>query len=377
MEHQLEDFESFLESDFNKYKFTNDLLLATNAHDCTTLDIETPIKKLTFDLDEVETRMTKLVSEHYEEFIGNIDDIKATNDAIKSKINPSIARVNSSYTKINDEVIKPFEQSHNINHAIRKIHICLDLLRSSNFLFLLVLQITDLETIDDDNRKSNDIIQLCKLYNQASILLDKDTDHETPLTSLKLVREYQPIHSAKHKQLMTSVATTINNEFNHTSLFLVSNTNLRNNLIAYYILNPSDMFGVIDRTTISKQVQLTLNILTKSIQSPRNFNQILNETHQESVDYLAKLAKVLAQCEVTNDGQLVSLNDVISSDLAMCFWDTLVAGFEKSLAASMGRGGPVAKNLKIYYQGIKNSFVETFDGDVLQKFLKAVEIIQK
>lgn len=391
MKDELEDFEAFLDPTFDPYKFSNDLLLGTNDHDAVELDIDTSIKKLTFDIDEVEKRMTNISSQNYESLVANFSDIENTNGLMKQRIGPLLDRANNSFEKIRSEIIDPYDEAHKMNQGLKKVHTTLDLLRGSNFFFLIILQTEDLENgLDDEDRrrKSTDLIKLSKLYKQINELYEsekslKDQEFKISLLSIKLIRDYQSIHTLKVHKLVETCMTTIINEFSHTSSFAAHNVLLQNNLIAYYLLNEKEFIKVLDEATMTKQIQLLNNQLSRSLQSPRNFIVILKEIKQTSYEFLDKLQKILVTCEV-NEVELEPnlykyyLNRKAVTDLAEVYWSSLTLRFKKTIASTMARGGPIAKNLKTYNQGIRNSIGETFeDEQVKGLFIEAVDLIQQ
>lgn len=389
-QNELEDFEAFLEDNFNPYRFANDLLLGTNDHDAVELDIDTSIKKLTFDIDEVDKRMTNISTQNYESLVSNFSDIESTNALMKLKITPLLERANNSFEKMKTEIIDPYDEAHKMNQALKRVHTTLDLLRGSNFFFLIILQTDDLEhNLEDEDRKSktNDLIKLAKLYKQIIELYEneknlKDQEFKISLLSIKLIRDYQSIHNLKVHNLLETCVNTIMNEFSHNSSFTIHNVLLQNNLMAYYILNGKDFIKVLEEATMNKQVQLINNQLSRSLQSPRNFVVILKEIKQTSIEFLNKLQKILASCEVNEPNGASNLLKVYLkhgevNELSDIYWPQLTSRFKRTIASTMARGGPIAKNLRTYYQGIRNSINETFQDEpkVLEMVLEAIDLI--
>ncbi|EGV63415.1 Conserved oligomeric Golgi complex subunit [Yamadazyma tenuis] len=389
---ELEDFEAFLEKDFSTYKFANDLLLATNDRDTTEIDIDTSIKKLTFDIDEVEKRMTSISSQNHESLVANFSEIEHTNNVIKQKITPSLGRVNGSFQKIKSEIIEPFDEAQKMNSALKKVHTTLDLLRGSNFFFLLVSQVEDLEKSvqkDDKTKKNNDLIKLAKLYKQITELYEserttKENELRVSLVTIKIIRDYQVVHINKNHQLVNTCMETIVNEFSHNTTFTTANIKLQHNLIAYYILQRDRFLDTLERATIAKHVNTISSQLSRSLQSPRNFIVILKEVKTASMDFLSKLTTILQSCEIyrlenTTTLYRILLEEFGSQSLEQIYWSKLVARFKKGIASTMARGGPIAKNLKTYQPGIQNSLKETFNSseehEQLDLFLDAVELI--
>lgn len=73
---ELEDFEAYLESDFNAVKFAGDILSISNGSENPELDLATPLKKLKYDLNELEKRMKSISSSNYDSLIKNFSEIE-------------------------------------------------------------------------------------------------------------------------------------------------------------------------------------------------------------------------------------------------------------------------------------------------------------
>lgn len=378
--------EGFLNPDFDSFKAIRDLLLATNDVSTSELDIETSIKRLTFDGEEVEKRMSKLSSQNYEKLIGNFDHIGNTNAIMQQKVNPQIERVNNSFSKIKSEVVEPYNKAVTMNAALRKIHTTADLLRGSNFFFHLILNIEELDkNVDSDGkRNANDLIKLTKLCKQLNELYEQEKDSSrskelgSSLLSVNLIRDYQSIQISKSHRISQTCLETITELFDHHSTFNPENDTLKKNLIAYYILNEDDLLPLIERVSIQKQVQVCSSQLSRSLQSPRNLIVILKEVKQSSDEFVEKLSKILSSCILPDEKTSILdiyLQQSRKPNVSEVYWPKLVIKFKRTIASTMARGGPIAKNLGTYYEGIVNSIKEIFD-DQVEPMLQAVEIIK-
>ncbi|CUM65662.1 uncharacterized protein PRCAT00003310001 [Priceomyces carsonii] len=395
----LEDFEAFLEPDFEKLEFANDLLLATNDNADTELDIATSVKKLKFDIDECDKRMKAIASRNRIKLVSNFSQVQACKSLMNNNIHPSIERVNVSFQRIKTEIIKPYENAIKINDALKRIHSTVSLLRGATSFIFLIQLLEDLEKSVDDPENFNshkDLIRLAKLHLQISLLyksedksmrksdLNKHGHMGDPsLLSIKLIREYRSVQESKKVSLTNRCNKFIINELSHSSSFNVKNVPLQCNLIALFILDKEQLFTILEKSTINKQVQLSSSQLSRSLQSPRNFLIVLTEVKSTSDSFLNTLEGILLNCDISNiSGTNVDSKNLLENaishlktpSISLLYWENLAFRLKKSIAATMARGGPIALNLKSHSDSMKSSIIETF-GSQSDSFLDAISVI--
>ena len=393
---ELEDFEAFLDTGFQPLQFANDLLLATNDKSGSELDGLTPLKKLKFDIDECDKRMASIASTNYESLMSNFSQIEKTKSLVNEQINPLVERVNNSFERIKSGVIQPYEEALKKNNALKRIHLTLNLLRGAGYFMFLVQQLEEIEKLntkaEDQSSSKKDIIRLAKLHVQISQLYKNEKEQNNlkiknsnaNILSIKLIRDYEAIQINKQNALINEWVQSISNDFNHHISFSVNNIELRDKLIALYTLNKKEYLQIIEKS-INKHVQVSLTQLSRSLQSPRNFNAIINEVKDTSSDFLNKLENILSSCHISNtnyqDNAGNLLDETISNNsiksLFDLYWPVLSYKFKKNIVATMARGGPIAKNLKIYFEGIRNSINENFKGTKEGNLLiDAIDVIE-
>mmetsp|Transcript_823 Transcript_823/g.924 ORF Transcript_823/g.924 Transcript_823/m.924 type:complete len:406 (-) Transcript_823:2922-4139(-) len=393
---ELDDFEAFLEVGFQPIQFANDLLLATNDKDGSELDGLTPLKKLQFDIDECDKRMAGIASTNYESLMSNFSQIEKTRSLVNEQINPLIDRVNNSFERIKSGVIQPYEEALKKNNALKRIHLTLNLLRGASYFMFLVQQLEEIEKLnikaENESNSKKDLIRLAKLHVQISQLYKGEKEQtnlniknlNTNLLSIKLIRDYEAIQINKKNSLINEWNQSISNDFNHHVSFSVNNIELQNKLIALYTLNEKEYIQNIEKT-INKHVQVNLNQLSRSLQSPRNFNAIINEVKENSSDFLDKLESILSNCDISNVNNKERTQNLLKeiihnksiNGLFDLYWPVLSYKFKKNVVATMARGGPIAKNLKIYSEGIKNSINENFkDAQECNLLIDAISVIE-
>lgn len=412
---ELRDFEAYLEPDFEASQFANDLILATNDNEDTELDLTTSIKRLKFDIDECDKRMKVISSNNHESLITNFTKIEDVRSVLKNEINPLIERVNTSFDRIKTDVMKPYDDALRMNNAMKRIHATLNLFRGSTYFIFLIQQLQESEkSYDNADESSNghkEVIRLAKLHDQLSQFYDKEKkgsksnqfnndNINTNILSIKLIRDYQSIQLNKKTSLISDLNRSILKDLDHHTSFSVTNRNLQNNLIALYILNKNDFYHIIEKSSIGKQVQISLTHLTRTLQSPRNLTSVIKDVQETSATYTNTMNEILTKCDISNldksESKAVN-NDSVnqgyikeesyknllnaienrfqSKSISQIYWTELSYKFKKNIVATMARGGPIAKNLRVYQTAIKNSIDDSFEPYERDLLNEAIGII--
>lgn len=385
---ELEDFEAFLEDNFDATRFAASLLLATNVADDSELDLATPIKKLQFDANEVDKRMEKLALLNHAVLIDNFLKVKTTQTLLVEQINPLTARVKTAYQRINNDIVKPYDDAVKLNGALKKIHGTLNLLRGANFFFLFVQQLQDCEKQYESSSDNRDVVRLARLYKQVGDLLRKNStsasEESVDLLLLKLVRDYQPIFQVKLSEFTLELSLNVLNDLGHHSSFVADNSQLQNNLAALAVLDEKELFTVLDKGAMSKSIQVALTSLTRLLQLPRNFDSVLLEVNTTSRVFVDTLTLLLHNCPLVKTDSLGSgsLLENFQKSLALegetiqkVYWTRLAYKFKKNLAATMARGGPIARNLRAHSSSISASVQKLLEGKPQKDMLSAAALI--
>lgn len=354
----MDEFSHILEPTFNPITHANELILSTNGTNNTELDILTPIKKLQFDNAEADKRMSQITSENYDVLITNFTKIEQHKTLLSNTINVSVERINTSYNRLQKNVVKPYNEALELNGALRKIHTTLDLLRTSSHMIYLIQQVEELSKQDDEST----MIRLSKLYLQLSEL------YVTQKSPIKLIKGYFPLLVNKKLELQTQTVQHILN----TPL----TTTVQPYLLSLYYVHKDEFFATIEKAFLTKHVTNSANQLSRLLQSPRNFTLVMSEIFEFSKDHFENVDEVL-KVEL-DDGILLDLilEDLDVKNLSDLYWERLLGRFKKNIAATMARGGPIAKNLRIYSEGIRQNVGEIFgDHKGGELILDAVGII--
>lgn len=384
---ELEDFEAFLEPSFYPLQFANGLLLATND-DENELDLVTPMKKLRFDLEECERRMTKVASSNHELLVSAIKDVKTTRTLVADHFGPQLQRLNTSFERVRTGLMEPYDDAVKLHSALKRIQATLNLLRGAVYFVFLVQQLEEVppavydHTRHDLVRFSRAHVNLSKLYKQSTDDDETTTTNQANLMTIALVRDYQSIHLAKRSDLVSQCLLIINNDVAHAKSFTSANRQLQDALVALHVLDPNECLHTLERATITRQTQILCNQLSRALQAPRNFTLVLEEVNESSREFLNRLTEVLHNTYVAESQPLPSkILPILAlregfKTIELWFWHRLGDKFKRNVAATMARGGPIAKNLKIYHEGINHAIETTITStEGATTLLEAIALI--
>lgn len=105
------DYEAFLSPNFSPHSFANDLILSTNNPTDTTLDLSTPLSRVLFDVQEIDTHIHNLTTK---EALPILDYVRGRDEASKrilGTVEADVGRLRRSYERLEKEVLERYEQA--------------------------------------------------------------------------------------------------------------------------------------------------------------------------------------------------------------------------------------------------------------------------
>lgn len=356
----MDDFDAYLEPEFAPRQFARDLIVGTNGADSDELELETSIKRLRFDIDECDKRMAAIAGENYQELVGNFEKMNVLEQIVTTKIDPAVAHVNTSFDRIQAEVLGPYDNAMATNGALKRVSTTVGLLRGVSVFIVLVQQLED-----DSGKLSRQARLLSQLF---QVVEDQDN-----LLQIRLVRNYQPLAQARRDDLIKSTTATITLDAQHVKQFTPTNDNLIDSIQALYLIDSNAFVDCIEKV-ITKQVTLALAQLQRALNSPRNFPEITNKIIEETLEFYRSLTEVLKKSDSEEDDiNILQTVNISEED----FWPKLAFRFKKNVVATMARGGPIAKNLRSYYDGLVNTVEKNFDEKSSQLMADALQMIKQ
>ena len=115
------DYETFLDPDFSPTSFANSLVLATNNPSDTPLDLSTPLSRVLFDVQEVDTHIHTLTTKSA---LPLLDYTKRQDDAgqrIVSEVEAQVANLIDGYQRLEREVIQRYEVADEVSVAVERL----------------------------------------------------------------------------------------------------------------------------------------------------------------------------------------------------------------------------------------------------------------
>ncbi|KAK1753704.1 Golgi transport complex subunit 5-domain-containing protein [Echria macrotheca] len=115
------DYETFLDPAFSPSAFANTLVLATNNASDTPLDLSTPLSRVLFDIQEIDSHIDALTTRSA---IPLLTHTKTQNDAsshIVSEIDTQIKALNDSYKQLEKEVIQKHAEAEEVRQVASRL----------------------------------------------------------------------------------------------------------------------------------------------------------------------------------------------------------------------------------------------------------------
>lgn len=377
---ELEDFEAFLEESFSVIQFCNELLKATNPNvEASELDLKTPIKKITYDLSEVEKRIDAVVKSNPSHILDQVDKRGLARDKVGTTLKPSLEYLNMSYNRLNTEVLQPYEHALKLQSALSKVHQTSSILRDVLVFIHLVTQIDTL-ALEKSENTTQSCLRLASLYSQIQLNLDENSN----LKSLQLVKKYEAeIIRDKRQELLRYISNSLIKECLNNYKITNNLEGIQNLMMALFTLSFKDYVSTIDKILLSK-ITSTNQVLARTITSIRNFPMAMDDAVKNGESVFI-LEGILEKAKTENSHLLKEyLSQKRYQSLRDIFWTKVSNNFQKDFEISFNRGGPVGKSLlnnenmikkviKEYMPKSSNSEVYKSDYDTMMMSISILE----
>lgn len=346
MASELDEFEDFLDPEFKEKEFANNLLKSTNSDLKTNiLDLDTPIKKLNYDVTEVDKRINQLINENPSTILNELYKGNSQRETINTGLKPSLQYLDLSYKRLQEEILTPYESAQKLQVVLSKIHQTSNLLRDSLIYIHLVTKIQSFSEPDNNNSNLNleSLLQLSSLYSQAQLTLDQNIN----LKSLQLTKELENnVIKLKKKELLNTLSLSLSKECLNSIKLRKNKDEIMTLAKALYVLSPEELCATIHRVILSS-VTTNSQVMIRNINSIKNFPNIFPEIVKKGHDiYL--LETILKQVKVDNTNLLLEYCSQRKNKFTTprkLFWSRLSSNFKKEFDISYNRGGPVGMTL--------------------------------
>ncbi|KAF2641539.1 hypothetical protein P280DRAFT_316235 [Massarina eburnea CBS 473.64] len=115
------DYEAFLDPDFSATSFANTLVLATNNPSDTPLDLSTPLSRVLFDVQEIDTHIDTLTTKSALPLLEHTRDHAESSGKILKEVEGQVASLTESYKTLEKEVIERYEVAEQVRLTAERL----------------------------------------------------------------------------------------------------------------------------------------------------------------------------------------------------------------------------------------------------------------
>lgn len=115
------DYEAFLDPDFSATSFANTLVLATNNPSDTPLDLSTPLSRVLFDVQEVDTHIDTLTTKSALPLLEHTREHAESSGRILAEVEGQVASLTESYKTLEKEVIERYEVAEQVRLTAERL----------------------------------------------------------------------------------------------------------------------------------------------------------------------------------------------------------------------------------------------------------------
>ncbi|KAF1956797.1 hypothetical protein CC80DRAFT_492292 [Byssothecium circinans] len=115
------DYEAFLDPDFSATSFANTLVLATNNPSDTPLDLSTPLSRVLFDVQEIDTHIDTLTTKSALPLLEHTRHHAESSGKILKEVEGQVASLTESYKTLEKEVIERYEVAEQVRLTAERL----------------------------------------------------------------------------------------------------------------------------------------------------------------------------------------------------------------------------------------------------------------
>ncbi|KAK0624430.1 Golgi transport complex subunit 5-domain-containing protein [Immersiella caudata] len=115
------DYEAFLDPTFSSASFANTLVLSTNNPSDTPLDLSTPLSRVLFDIQEIDSHIDVLTTRSALPLLAHTKEQNDASGRIVSEIDTQIKALNDSYKQLEKEVIQKHAEAEEVRQVASRL----------------------------------------------------------------------------------------------------------------------------------------------------------------------------------------------------------------------------------------------------------------
>ncbi|QLL31456.1 hypothetical protein HG536_0B03190 [Torulaspora globosa] len=343
MSEDLEDFEVLLTDDFSSTQFCNDILVTVNGQPGTDeLDLGTPLKKLRYDLNEINLMIEETLKNNPTNVIDQMYRGKAVRNVTQRGLASSLEYLDISYQRVQREVIQPFERAQSLQNVLSKVHQTSILLRDG----LVVMHLTGRLQMITGRRKPwsiDTMVELAAVYSQIDASLRENAN----LKSLKLIKQLESdTILPTRKELLSLLSIALTNALTAADENLENQADISKLAEALHTMSSREFTSTVQKAVLSF-VAKSIQVLSKTLNSIKNFPLAFGEVVRRGT-IIRKIEQVLQNVKFEETNLLaifISRSTPKSVKPNRLYWEKVSDAFRREFEVSFSRGGPVGKLL--------------------------------
>lgn len=115
------DYETFLSPTFSPASFANSLVLGTNNPTDTPLDLSTPLSRVLFDAQEIDTHIDNVTTKSALPLLSHTQDQTESSQRIVEEIDSQVASLNDGYKRLEKEVLVRYETAEEVQTVASRL----------------------------------------------------------------------------------------------------------------------------------------------------------------------------------------------------------------------------------------------------------------
>ncbi|KAL2063841.1 hypothetical protein VTL71DRAFT_4335 [Oculimacula yallundae] len=401
------DYEAFLSPTFSPALFANNLVIGTNNPTDTPLDLSTPLSRVLFDSQEINTHIDTLTTKSALPLLSHTQEQTASSARIVQEIDSQVASLNDGYKRLEKEVLERYETAEEVRLVAdrlwetvrlgRSVGRCLQLGRQLEIQLAEVVGTGNPVKVQGQKEDHRALVRCSNTLLSVRELLSKKEEGEEGL-GLEKVDAVRTLQSSivipaersiltKSQQIIREFSmSTLSSGANTTTFAQTADTKSRTTsaLMSLYLLSPLPDTSKVGGRKIDKWEPELLIIslqdylrtaLTSSLASLGRALATLPTLDRTLLEVSARCQNILALEAVLSSTTPPShptlpasatppnflqplLTSLETGSLASYFWRTLAGGLSTKAMEIVNKGGVSARTLKSNRSSVKDAIRE-------------------
>lgn len=330
------DIDQFLAPEFDPVSYANQLVLQTSSSRDEDVDLDIPIKKISYDVQHLDDQVRTLCRDNHKELLSRVADVASKENILKGLDGP-MKDVNSSYKKLQNDVLGPYYQADNLYSALKRVHHTTALLRSLTWYLYLAVQLNGTQD----------------MAGAASLIRDLHTHSSVHpgLASLQIFRDHQKLLKDTEKKLVLRCVASVK------SVSAVSTpaekTTISSAIVGLAILDDRQLASAV-QSSLSNYISQSISLLARSVNSDESLEHAMHTISQHS-RAVSTLGTLLSRAVVPLEGEdeptmpvleLDRISDLLDSNLNSKFWRDVASALNLRIKERMTRATPGLRSLQ-------------------------------